>query len=119
MKLTEFFSKPVDFHKTKEDLNTDKLSDELFWYIIDHDKLHKEYFFPIADKLKKLKECGTEMILEMFIPMVNKGCKEYYSHNKMQGKLGKLFPKDLREELCQRLYDYFKKDTDKNTYKLG
>jgi hypothetical protein len=119
MKLTEFFSKSIDSHKKGEDLNTDKLSDELFWYIIDHDKLHKEYFFPIANKLKKLKECGPEMILEMFIPLVNKGCKEYYSHNKMQGKLGKLFPKDLREELCQRLYNHFKEDIAKDTYKLG
>lgn len=119
MKLTEFFSKPVDSHKTGKDLNTDKLGDELFWYIIDHDKLHKEYFFPIADKLKKLKECGPEMILEMFIPMVNKGCKEYYSHNKMQGKLGKVFPKDLREEMCNRLYNYYLEDIQKDKYNLG
>jgi hypothetical protein len=119
MLLNEFFSKPIDIKSPKEGKDTSKIDNELFWYILDHDKLHKDYFFPIAKKLKSLKECGDEMIYEMFMPMVKKGCKEYYVKNKMEGKLGKIFPAKMREELCKKLYDHYKEDVKKGVYKLG
>jgi len=120
MKLLEFFNKPMDPNKgKKDDKSMEKLDDELFWYIIDHDKLHKDYFFPIAKKLKSLKECGREMVLELYMPMVNKGCKEFYSEKKLNGKLGKLFPADLREGICERLYDHYFDDIRNGNYKLG
>jgi hypothetical protein len=53
------------------------------------------------------------------MPMVIKGCREYYADKKMQGKLGKVFSKDLREEMCKRLYDHYKDDIKKDVYKLG
>jgi hypothetical protein len=59
------------------------------------------------------------MILNTFMPMVIKGCREYYADKKMQGKLGKVFSKDLREEMCKRLYDHYKDDIKKDVYKLG
>jgi hypothetical protein len=37
----------------------------------------------------------------------------------MQGKLGKLFTKEMREELCHRLHDHFYDDVTKGQYKLG
>lgn len=120
MKLIEFFSRPIDISSNKNRESKSKIKpDDLFWYIIDHDKIHKDYFFPIAQKLKTLKECGPEMVLELFMPMVKKGCKEYYSHNKMSGKLGKLFPEDIREEICQRLYDHYREDVNNEKYNLG
>jgi hypothetical protein len=121
MKLLEFFSKSIDIASNQKDRyqNSNIKKDDLFWYIIDHDKLHKDFFFPIAKKIKSLKECDSTMVLELFMPMVKKGCKEYYVHKKMEGKLGKLFPKDLREEICHRLYDHFKDDIQKNKYNLG
>jgi predicted transcriptional regulator len=120
MLLNEFFGKSI---KTTNlvDNNSDssvKL-DDLFWYIVDHNKLHKDYFFPIAKQIKKLKEITPEMIIELYMPMVKKGCKEYYESNKMQGKLGKLFTKEMREELCHRLHDHFYDDVTKGQYKLG
>lgn len=119
MKLIEFFSRPIEISsKNKDDKNNIK-PDDLFWYILDHDKIYKDYFFPIARKLKTLKECGPEIVLELFMPMVKKGCREYYSYNKMNGKLGKLFPKDLREELCHRLHEHYRDDIKNNRYKLG
>lgn len=121
MILKEFFSKPLDIaanQKTRDQKDSVK-SDDLFWYIIDHDKLHKDYFFPIAQKVKKLKECGPEQIIELYMPMVKKGCKEYYEYKKLNGKLGKLFPKDMREELCHKLHDHFADDVKNEKYNLG
>lgn len=121
MKLLEFFSKPIDISKNQKDRDQSQgvKKDELFWYILDHDKLHKDYFFPAATKLKSLKECDSKMVLELFMPMVKKGCKEFYTHKKLTGKLSKMFPEELREELCQKLYEHYKEGLEKNQYKLG
>lgn len=119
MKLYEFFSKPIEIGKKGQNLDVDKLSDDLFWYIIDHDKLHKDYFFPIANKLRKMKQCEPEQVLELFMPMVIKGCKEYYQDKELTGKLGKEFPKELRDGMCHRLYDQYSEDIKKDKYKLG
>ncbi len=122
MKLVEFFSKPAgdgQFTSTHKE-ETEKIDNDLFWFIIDHDKLHKDYFFPIADKLRKKNcQCENNEILEMFMPMVIKGCREFYQKNKLSGKLGKKFPKDLREEMCKKLYEHYKDGILKNKYKLG
>jgi hypothetical protein len=120
MLLNEFFSKPIDVNqKNKEDRN-EKFDDDLFYFMIDHDKLHKDYFFPIAEKLKKKTgQCEDSEILEMFMPMVIKGCKEFYADRKMTGKLGKKFTKELREELCKRLYEHYKEGILKDQYRLG
>lgn len=121
MLLNEFFGKPINAvsNVDKDNRNKKVDSDDLFWYIVDHDRLHKDYFFPIAKKLKTLKECGPEMVLELYMPMVEKGCREYYEDKKLTGRLGKLFDQEMREELCQRLHDHFYEDIKKDTYKLG
>ena len=121
MLLTEFFNKPLDVYKDKKQGKQDdgNLEDELFWYILDHDKLHKDYFFPIAKKMKNIKECTPELILETYMPMVMKGCKEFYNEKKMDGRLGKVFPKKLREGLCHRLHDHCHEDIRTGKYKLG
>ena len=119
MLLNEFFSKSGDIDKKSKDDQGAKIEDDLFWYILDHDRLHKDYFFPAAKKMQKLKECGPEMILELFMPMVIKGCKEYYQDKKMEGRLSKKFPLDMREGMCKRLYDHYSEDIHKGKYKLG
>lgn len=116
MLLNEFFGN-FNLKSNNSDDNQDK-SDDLFWYIVDHDKLHKDFFIPIARKLKNMKECGEGEIYELFMPMVNKGCKEYYAFKHLPGKLHKQFPKQVRETLCQRLYDHYHEDILKDTYKL-
>ncbi len=119
MLLKEFFKPTVEVGQSKKDEQDPKLGDDLFWFMIDHDKLHKDYVLPLTKKLRNLKECGPEVILDMFMPMVIKGCKEYYADKKMTGKLGKEFSKELREELCKRLYDHYKDDVKKDVYKIG
>ena len=108
-----------EMSKNREDKN---IQDDLFWYIIDHDKLQKDFFHPLAVKMKKANEDGEidkEEICDAFMPMVKKGCKEYYSHKKMSGKLGKLFSEELRKDMCERLFDHYREDIIKDKYKLG
>jgi len=118
MLLNEFFNNPINLHR-KENHESSTYKDDLFHYILDHDKLHKDYFFPIAKKLKHLKENTDKKIIEIFMPMVIKGCKEYYHNQKMEGRLSKLFPQEMREELCQRLYDHYYEDVRAGKYRLG
>jgi hypothetical protein len=123
MLLKEFFGKPVDMYKEMSKNREDKsIQDDLFWYIIDHDKLHKDFFHPVAVKLKKANKDGKidkEEMCDAFMPMVEKGCKEYYSHKKLSGRLGKVFSKELRQDMCERLYDHYREDIVKDKYKLG
>lgn len=117
MLLKEFFSVPlnIDQNQKKRDEHNVNFEDDLFWFILDHDKIHKDYFFPISKKLKKLKECSESQIYELFMPMVEKGCKEFYADKKMNGKLGKLFPLDMREGICKKLYEHYQEgENEKN-----
>jgi hypothetical protein len=123
MLLNEFFGKSI---KLKQDSSNQddksELNNELFWFILDHDRLHKEYFMPLAKKIKESDKAGgkdKEHLTNSFMPMVEKACKEYYAKKKMTGKLGKVFPKDLREEMCERLYDHYRDDVLQDKYKLG
>ena len=123
MLLKEFFGHNLDLktHSSKKD-DDKKTHDDLFWYILDHDKLHKDYFHPLAKKIKQAHDSGKAdkgALVKEFLPMVNKGCKEYYTKKKLHGKLGKLFSKEVREELCERLYDHYCEDILKDKYKLG
>jgi len=57
--------------------------------------------------------------LEMYMPMVIKGCKEYYHDKELKGKLGKEFPEEMRDDMCHRLHDHYREDIEKDQYKLG
>lgn len=117
MKLLEFFGRTVN-PKTSPDKENEKFSkDDLFWFLVDNDNLHKTYFFPIAKKIKKQEP--RNKIIKDFLPMVNKGCLEFSKKEKILGKPSKLFPKDLREELCQKLYDHYRDDVIRDQYNLG
>jgi len=117
MLLNEFFGRSADIHKDPSKNQEDnKIKDELYWYILDHDRLHKDYFHPIAKKLKQSH--NRSAAIQEFMPMVEKGCKEFYHFHKMEGKLGKIFPKDLRNEICQQLYDHYIEGVKKNHYKI-
>lgn len=124
MLLNEFFGKAIKagLKGDKKYDGKDKNNDELFWYIIDHDKLHKDMFLPLAQKIKKQHAKGNvdkeKTVLE-YLPMVNKGCSEYYKHKKMTGKIHKLFPEALRKELCEKLFDHYNDDIIKDHYSLG
>jgi len=119
MLLNEFFGRTVKSDKNKDQKSYK--SDDLFWFILDHDKLHKDHFFPVANKIKsgmkKNKIKRDECIMELK-PMVEKGCLEYYHAHKLSGKPSKLFSKELRDDMCNRLYDHYHEHIKKGDYKL-
>jgi hypothetical protein len=129
MKLYEFFSVPSlekDEDGQLEKMtgsNREKLSDELFWYILDNDKIHKEHFVPIAQKvgreLKAKKKIDRDAFRECWMPMVEAGCMEFHKEHKMQGRPSKLFDKEFCKGLCERLADKHLEDIRKGEYKLG
>lgn len=121
MLLNEFFGKSIKPIKDKnKGEDNGNISDDLFWYIVDHDKIHKDYFFPIAKKIKnKAENTDKEQVVSELMPMVVKGCKEYYAHKKLTGKLGKTFSKELRKEMCERIFDHYKEDIINDKYKIG
>jgi hypothetical protein len=122
MKLLEFFGSPTNFKKSDSESDNSINKDELFDFILDHDLLYKHYFFPFALKVKELKTNGKldrNKCLEELMPMVKKGCLEFYNSKKLTGKVAKLFPTDLREELCERLYSHYLENIEKNQYSLG
>ena len=123
MLLNEFFGKTIDINKEMSKNSDDKeMHDDLFWYILDHDKMHKDYFLPLAKKMKQRsmkKELDKEQCIKEFLPMVNKGCMEYYHHKKLTGRPEKTFTEELRKEICEKLFNHFREDVDKDTYKLG
>lgn len=123
MLLNEFFGKPADIgKKMSKDQDDQKLGDELFWYIVDHDRLHKEFFHPLATKIKKQQDGGKvdkeKTVLE-FAPMVKKGCLEFFKSKKMKGHPEKIFNKELFKDMCEKLYDHYSQDIQKDQYTLG
>jgi len=119
MKLNEFFGPAIKLGKKDGDPEHQSHTDELFWYIIDHDRLHKDFFHPMKDKIKEHHKSGKldrSECIKQFMPMVEKGCKEFYHQHKMIGKLGKLFPLEMREDLCERLYDHYAEDVINGKY---
>jgi len=123
MLLNEFFGKSMDIDKSISKNGEDKqLNNDLFWFIIDHNKLHKEFFHPIGAKINKHSNAKTidkEAMVKEFLPMVTKGCKEFYHHSKMPGRFEDNFDKEFVKEMCERLYDHYKDDIVKGQYKLG
>lgn len=105
MYLNEFFGNNI---KLPVKNNESGIVDDVFWFILDHDRLHKDYFIPIAHKFKQMgNNVDKDAICKMLVPLVNKGCKEYYYQNEMSGYIGKVFPKDVRQALCEKLFNHY------------
>lgn len=130
MKLYEFFggythedtTDPKDDLSGKTQLEQEKLLDELYWFILDDDNLHKEYFMPIASEIfKKMKDPSFDHseYTKKWMPMVNKGCLKFYKKNEMTEDPKDVFPKEMRKSLCQRFADEHHKDIQKGDFKLG
>jgi hypothetical protein len=120
MLLQEFFGKPLKLSKEQD--KSSSAADDVFWFILDHDKLHKDYFFPIAKKMQiegRKKESSKKQCIEDLKSMVNHGCMEFYHTKKLKGKPKNLFPKELRDDLCERLFNHYSEGIKKGEYNLG
>lgn len=121
MLLNEFFGRSVDVSKKadpKQDRNHNLLNN-LFYYILENDGLYKEFFLPVAKKMLKNEGFGKDQCVKEFMPMVKRGCLEYYRKNKLRGDPKNHFSKELREELCEKLHDHYREGITKNEYKIG
>jgi len=124
MLLNEFFgsinlktntesSKKEEHKKVKQQA----LADDIFEYIINNNKLHKNVFFPIAEKI--VKEATKEHDPKMWMPIVNKGCMEFYNHIKLKDNPKELFTEEFREELCHKMAEHYNRDILTGIYNLG
>ncbi len=124
MLLNEFFgtinlknnpesSKKEEHQKVKQQ----GLASDVFEYIINNDRLHKTVFFPIAEKV--VKESTKEQDPKVWMPIVNKGCMEFYSATKMKDNPREIFTEEFREELCQKMAEHYTPDILKGVYNLG
>jgi hypothetical protein len=134
MKLYEFFGVPTNEKSEKDQVDPrdelsgvtqadkDKLVDDVYWYILDHDQLHKDHFIPLAREIaekQKSKSFDHGKYVSKWMPLVNKGCMEFYKEMKMTRDPKDIFPSDMRKALCHRLADQHHKDIEKEEYKLG
>lgn len=130
MLLTEFFSVPsvkdnnpkLGFNKSDKKTEREKLANDVFWYILDHDRLHKEHFFPIAKEISeaiKKNKLDRKKYTECWMPMVKEACVEYHKDKKMQGHPKKVFDEEFCKEICDRLAEQYIEDIRKGEYRLG
>lgn len=106
----------------KEDEAEEKLADELYWFILDDDSLHKEYFLPLAIKIHqsvKDKEFDRSKYVKAWLPMVNKGCLLFYKEHKLSKDPKDVFPFEMRKALCIKLANQHLTDIEEGHYKLG
>lgn len=121
MKLNEFFGN-IDYSKDagQADHGEDqKLGDQVFWYIIDHDDLHKRHFLPAANTISKTHKDKGMHDWKIWDKLVKEGCLEYYKHHKLEKDPKDIFHKEFREDLCKRLAEHYHNDIIKGEYNLG
>ena len=131
MKLYEFFGAPTDNQGKKDErdeitgkseVDRDKLADDVYWFMLDDDQLHKEYFLPLAKEIaakQKDKKFDHGEYVKKWMPLVKQACKQFYKEHELSGDPDDVFPPDLIKGLCQRLADQHHKDIEKGEYKLG
>lgn len=132
MNLYEFFGVPTyeenkDDPKSRDRLDSrkqqdeEKLENDLYWFILDDDQLHKEYFIPLAHEINKKiksKDFDRSEYIKRWAPMINKGCMKFYDQQEMTEHPKDIFSKDLRKSLCQRISDQSITDIEKGEYNL-
>jgi hypothetical protein len=122
MKLYEFFSHlNINSDKSQEKTADEKyemtleekeqFKNELFFYILDHDDIHRKHFHDIAEHIT------DESKPSVWMPIVNKGCMEFHDANKILQHPRDMFDKQMREELCNMLDDHYRKDIKKGEYR--
>lgn len=123
MLLNEFFGS-LDFkgpqkeeENNKKKYDDNELIDSIYEFIINNDKLHKEEFIPVAQKINN--HPTTEHDAKEWLPLVNKGCMEFYHAHKMMEDPLDLFSKDIRKKLCQKFASISNKEILKGEYDLG
>ena len=127
MKLYEFFGK-INHNPNEDKDNQDpqalgkeeeqELADNVFWYILDNDELHKKFFMPISKELKKKYADTTDNASrdwKVWLPMVNSGCMKFYKERNLEQHPSDAFGKEFRRDICKRLEDHYHEAIEKDT----
>jgi hypothetical protein len=80
----------------------DVLVDDIKFYIEQQDDLHKEYFLPAVDELKRKNLLDDDSCYECFMAMVEQGCKKYQEEYKLPGNVEEIYTKDLKEKVARQ-----------------
>ena len=128
MKLYEFFNVPVDKKQKYDPHHADisveekqKMADEVFWFILDHDELHKEFVLPFIQELKNQitsPNFNKDRFTKMWMPMVSKGCKLFHKKHKLKKNPTDLFDEEMRKGLCKSVGDKFIKEIEDDIYSV-
>jgi len=100
MLLNELFT-PQEKTEPKIDL-----VDDVLFFIANEDTLHKKYFLPAVQELKRKNVVERDEIDEIypaFAKLVNAGCQAYYKKYKPQGKMEDVFSKEMRISIAKKL----------------
>jgi hypothetical protein len=128
MKLYEFFGNIKHEERNERDPQApskeeeQELCDQVFWYILDDNDLHKKHFMPTAKKLKKLiadKTDDDSHDWKVWLPMVKEGCMKFYEDHDVKDSPTDTFNKEFCMDLCKRLADHYHEDIIKDEYNLG
>ena len=129
MKLYEFFGVPSYEDDKKDDRDDisgathaeeEKLADEVYWYILDHDQLHKDHFVPLSREIaakQQAKKFDHGEYIAKWMPMINAGCMEFYKEAKMDRDPKDIFPLPMRKALCHRIAEQHHEDIERGEYK--
>jgi hypothetical protein len=119
MKLYEFFGalnvnqspdKNEDGVLSKEE--REQFKNDLFYYILDHDKIHKENFYDVTEEIFKDKECKEDV----WSPIVKRGCMDYYRDQQLKDDPKDIFTDEFQEDMCKMFDDHYRKDILKGEY---
>lgn len=99
MYLFELFDKSPAHEQHRDP----KLAEQLLWYILDNDHLHKKYSLAIllSKDLSKIKNYKT------WIPMVNAGCVMMYNEHEMSGNPQRHFDSEFRNDVARQIAEIY------------
>lgn len=123
MLLNEFFGmynpsgQKKDNERKEQEFDENKLAEMVYEFIINNDRLHKEEFLPVAQRMHR--HPTSEHNAKMWLPMVNKGCMDFYHQNHMTEDPKQLFHKKFRKEMCEKIANECNKQILRGDFQLG
>ena len=118
MLLYEFFGNITKHDKSTDSVDTiqheenKQLADDVFWFMLDDDLLHKKYVMPLLNKLADNIELATEY--KTWMQIVKIGCIKYFKEQSINGSPYDTFNKEFRMDLCKRLGEHFREELGDN-----
>lgn len=124
MRLLEFFNPKHgkwDQHDKDNDLvpKDDNLEDNIYYFILDDDRIHKEHFLPLAIDYYNQKDNDNfdrKSFAKSCLPMVKDGCRAYCKSLKSEEIPDEMLNKDLFRSLAHRLVDQIINDVKEDAY---